>query len=287
MKRQSPSKDLLRSRDQQPGSSGDPGTSGAPVSRGETPSVEVRELVKRFDRGRVTALGGVDLAVHPGELLVLVGLSGSGKSTLLRTLNGLETPTSGQISVFGQDPSALGRRDLRRLRHRIGFVFQQFNLVGRVTALENVLSGALGRLKGPRYGVLTYRPQMRREALEQLGRVGLAEKSFQRTDTLSGGQQQRVAIARMLFQKPELVLADEPVASLDPESSRQVMEVLFACCAEDNLTVVCSLHQVDLALGWADRVVGMRAGKIVLDRPVDQLDDASTRAVYEAPGEEQ
>ena len=244
------------------------------------PVVRVRDLVREFDDGRVKALRGVTFDVPSGELLVLIGLSGSGKSTLLRHINGLVTPTSGEVEVLGQRVDQLKGGDLRALRRRVGFIFQQFHLVGRATALENVLTGALGRLRGPRYGVLTYPNRMRREAFEQLDRVGLADQAFQRADTLSGGQQQRVAIARTLFQQPEVVLADEPVASLDPESSHAVMEVLFSVCQEDGLTVLCSLHQVDLALGWADRMIGLRAGEIVLDQRAKGLSDADARNVY-------
>jgi phosphonate transport system ATP-binding protein len=244
------------------------------------PVVRVKDLVRTFDEGRVRALRGVSFDVSPGQLLVLIGLSGSGKSTLLRHLNGLVEPTSGEIEVLGQSVTELDRRGMRALRRRVGFIFQQFHLVGRLSALENVLTGSLGRIRGPRYGVLTYSNDMRRQALEQLERVGLADQAFQRADTLSGGQQQRVAIARTLFQKPEIVLADEPVASLDPESSQQVMEVLFSVCQEDGLTVLCSLHQVDLALGWADRMIGLRDGKVVLDQPAKGLTDEDARNVY-------
>lgn len=252
---------------------------------GRSPTVSVRDLVKEFNDGTVKALRGASFDVMPGSLTVLVGRSGSGKSTLLRCINGLERPTDGTVEVFGQEPATLRSPELRKLRRRIGFVFQNFNLVGRNMALENVLSGALGRLSGPRYGPMTYSASLRREALNQLDRVGLADKAFQRADTLSGGQQQRVAIARMLFQKPDLVLADEPVASLDPESSRQVMELLFKICAEDDLTVICSLHQLDLALGWADRVIGMRLGRIVLDRGASELTQEETMAVYDLDGD--
>lgn len=253
---------------------------------GRSPTVSVRDLVKEFNDGTVKALRGASFDVMPGSLTVLVGRSGSGKSTLLRCINGLERPTDGTVEVFGQEPATLRSPELRKLRRRIGFVFQNFNLVGRNMALENVLSGALGRLSGPRYGPMTYSASLRREALNQLDRVGLADKAFQRADTLSGGQQQRVAIARMLFQKPDLVLADEPVASLDPESSRQVMELLFKICAEDDLTVICSLHQLDLALGWADRVIGMRLGRIVLDRGASELTQEETMAVYDLDGDD-
>ena len=244
--------------------------------------IEVTDLVKTFDNGRVTALDKVSFAIPEGQLTVIIGLSGSGKSTLLRHLNGMHQPTSGSVKVLDQNVPTLKGKPLRALRRDIGFVFQSFNIVGRLTCLENVMSGALGRLRGPRYGVLSYSKDLRREALEQLDRVGLGDRAFQRTDTLSGGQQQRVAIARTLMQKPRLVLADEPVASLDPEISGQVMDVLFRSCVEDGITVVCSLHQVDLALGWANRLVGLRDGRVVLDSMVDSdLDQQVVMDVYQ------
>jgi len=243
------------------------------------PVVRVHDLTKDFATTR--ALDHVALEVPRGQLLVLVGLSGSGKSTLLRHLNGLHLPSRGSVEVLGTDLSTASTRELRSLRRRVGFVFQQFNLVGRSTCLENVLSGALGRVRGPRFGVLSYAKALRREALEHLDRVGLADRAFQRADTLSGGQQQRVAIARTLMQGPELLLADEPVASLDPESSAQVMDVLFRICVEEQLTVVCSLHQVELALGWAHRLVGLRDGQKVLDRDASHLDEAEVMEVYQ------
>ncbi len=244
-------------------------------------AVEVCDLVKTFDNGAVRALDGVSFAVPEGQLLVIIGLSGSGKSTLLRHLNGLHLPSEGSVTVLEQNVPNLNRTDLRNLRKEVGFVFQQFNIVGRLTCIENVLTGTLGRLKGPRIGASMYPKKLRKKAIEQLERVGLAERAWQRTDTLSGGQQQRVAIARTLMQKPKIVLADEPVASLDPEISGQVMDLLVQCCIEDNITVLCSLHQVDLALGWVDRLIGLRDGKIVLDTPVDDsIDQQSVMGVY-------
>jgi phosphonate transport system ATP-binding protein len=243
--------------------------------------VEVKSVTKRFDNGRVTALNDVSFSVPEGQLAVIIGLSGSGKSTLLRHLNGMHQPDAGNVRVLGTEVVGLSGGALRELRRNVGFVFQSFNIVGRMTCLENVLTGALGRLRGPRYGVLSYPKNLRREALEQLERVGLGDRAFQRTDTLSGGQQQRVAIARTLMQRPRIVLADEPVASLDPEISGQVMDVLFRSCVEDNITVLCSLHQVDLALGWANRLIGLRDGELVLDTPVDSdLDHARVMEVY-------
>ena len=250
-----------------------------PSSTTGNPVVQVEGLVKTFDNGRVRALDDVSFSVPEGQLLVIIGLSGSGKSTLLRHLNGLHEPTSGSVTVLGRRVDQLKGAELRALRSEVGFVFQQFNIVGRISCLENVLSGALGRLRGPRMGVLSYPKSLRQEALAQLERVGLGDRAFQRTDTLSGGQQQRVAIARTLMQKPKIVLADEPVASLDPEISGQVMDVLFQACVEDQITVLCSLHQVDLAMGWAGRLLGLQDGKVVLDSPVD--DDLTQQRVME------
>jgi phosphonate transport system ATP-binding protein len=212
----------------------------------------------------------VDLTVPAGQMLAILGPSGSGKSTLLRTLNGLVAPSSGSVQVLGCDVVHAHGGQMRALRRQVGFIFQQFGLVGRLTVMENVLSGALGRIRFPRVGVLSYPRSLRLEALAQLERVGLDARAFQRSDTLSGGQQQRAAIARTLMQHPVLLLADEPVASLDPESSAAVMELLLRICQEEHLTVIASLHQVDLARGWADRMVGLRDGRTVLDaRPQD------------------
>ncbi len=257
------------------------GVGAAAPTPGGAPVVRLRNVRKEFDKGRVVALDDVSIDINAGELTVIIGLSGSGKSTLLRHLNKLHVPTSGQVEVLGHDVVGAKGRELRELRRDVGFIFQQFNIVNRLSCLENVLSGALGRLRGPRYGVLSYPKAMRREALECLDRVGLADRAFQRADTLSGGQQQRVAIARTIMQRPQIVLADEPVASLDPEISGQVMDVLFRVCTEENLSVLCSLHQVDLALGWAKRLIGLRDGKLVLDKPAEGLSTEDAMAVYQ------
>jgi phosphonate transport system ATP-binding protein len=246
---------------------------------GDDVVVSARDVVKEF--GTTTALSGVSLDVHRSELVVLLGLSGSGKSTLLRCLNGLHPVTEGRIEVSGTRVDLASRRELRDLRRDVGFVFQQFNLVGRLSCLENVLIGGLGRLSLPRYGALTYPKAMRAEAREHLDRVGMADLADRRADTLSGGQQQRVAIARTLMQRPTVLLADEPVASLDPENAGVVMDLLFRVCMEDKLTVVCTLHQVDLALGWAHRVIGLRDGQKVLDRPVVGLSREEAMEIYQ------
>jgi len=241
-------------------------------------AVKVEGLSKRF--GSVTALDDVSLDVPRGQMLAVLGLSGSGKSTLLRCLNGLNPPTSGTLEVLGCNVTGAKHHQMRELRRRVGFIFQQFGLVGRITVMENVLAGALGRLKRPRLGVVSYPRSVRREAFSHLDRVGLAPQAFQRADTLSGGQQQRVAIARTLLQRPELLLADEPVASLDPESSAQVMALLLGVCREEKLTVIVSLHQVELAFGWADRLVGLRDGRVVLDADSRQVDQSQVMEIY-------
>ncbi|MCK0174572.1 phosphonate ABC transporter ATP-binding protein [Mycolicibacterium sp. F2034L] len=246
---------------------------------GDDVVVSCRNVTKRF--GDTLALDDVTVEVCRSELLVLLGLSGSGKSTLLRCLNGLQPVTSGQINVGGTRVDTASRAQLRGLRRRVGFVFQDFNLVDRLSCLENVLIGGLGRLTVPRYGALTYPKSMREEAMAQLDRVGLGDFAARRADTLSGGQQQRVAIARTLLQRPALLLADEPVASLDPENAGIVMDLLFRVCIEEKLTVVCTLHQVDLALGWAHRLVGLRNGSKVLDRPAVGMNREDVLDIYQ------
>ena len=248
-------------------------------------TVRLSQLTKRFGGAApVTALDAVDLTVKPGEFCALIGLSGSGTSTLLRHLNGLQRPDSGTVEVLGVDVTAARGAELRALRRRVGFVFQQFNLVLRGSVIDNVLTGALGRVRGPRYGALTYSKALRAEAAEHLDRVGLGDRLFQRAGTLSGGQQQRVGIARMLMQRPELVLADEPVASLDPEASRSVMDLLMTVCREDDLTVICSLHQLDLALDYSSRIIGLRNGVKVLDRLSAEIDSEEAMQVYRQVG---
>jgi phosphonate transport system ATP-binding protein len=253
-------------------------------------SAGASDEVVRFDRVSkrfgpdLTALREVSLSLRAGEVVVLLGLSGSGKSTLLRHVDGLQRASSGAVTVLGTDVGRCGGRELRRLRRRVGFVFQQFHLVGSLTVLENVCNGALGVLRGPRLGLFSYPRGVRQEALGHLERVGLADRAFQRADTLSGGQQQRVAVARALMQNPEILLADEPVASLDPETSAQVMRLIKEISSERRLTVLCSLHQVDLALSWGDRVVGLRTGCVVLDTPVAGLGREDAMALYSRVG---
>jgi len=246
-------------------------------------AINVTALSKQFPNGTL-AVNDVSFTVPEGQVVGLLGLSGSGKSTLMRLVNGLHHPTSGAINVLGIDVGSAKNSELRELRRHIGFVFQQFGLVGRATCMENVLIGALGRLRGPRLGVRSYPRELRVMALERLERVGLGAQAFQRAETLSGGQMQRVAIARSLMQEPKVLLADEPVASLDPESSNQVLDLISTIAREDGMTVLCSLHQVELAIGRTDRLIGLRDGRIVLDQMTSGIDPSVVMDLYRRYG---
>jgi phosphonate transport system ATP-binding protein len=246
-------------------------------------AVEVTDLSKSFRRGR-RVLDVPAFRVEPGEMVALIGASGSGKSTLLRHVAGLTLAdrAGGSVFVHGACVQRNGRLapGVRRVRAGIGVVFQQFNLVGRLPVLTNVLMGALGRL--PLWRTLPgwFPLTERHRALAALGRVGIREQAYQRAGTLSGGQQQRAAIARTLVQGARLVLADEPIASLDPESSRRVMETLAELNRADGITVVVSLHQVDFAVEFCPRVVALRQGRILFDGPSRDLTPAVLAEVY-------
>jgi len=233
----------------------------------------------RYASGTV-ALDGVTLDVGTGEFVALIGSSGSGKSTFLRCLNGLVTPTAGLVSVDGRPVTGASRNGLRSVRASVGFVFQQFNLLRRLSVLENVLVGTLSRVDMWR-SLLGRFPGVEIErARRTLERVGLAGLDDRRADTLSGGQQQRVAIARALVQEPRVLLADEPMSSLDPASSRAVMEILRDVNREDGLTVIASLHVLDLAVTYSRRIVGLRAGRLVHDGPPAALTQAAAEAIF-------
>ncbi len=238
-------------------------------------ALEVDQLSKTYRRSgdALRALDAVSLQVRAGEMVALLGASGSGKSTLLRHVSGLITADrgieSGTVTVMGNTVQSQGRlaRDVRRTRSRVGFVFQQFNLVGRMSVLTNVLVGMLGHVPYWRGAVGRFTRAERLRALAALHRVGMADYAGQRADALSGGQQQRVAIARTLAQEAEVILADEPVASLDPESARRVLDALQSINRQDGRTVVVSLHQVDYALRYCPRTVALKAGKVCYDGP--------------------
>lgn len=232
-------------------------------------AIEIDGLSKTF-RGR-KALDSVSVSVQPGEMVALIGASGSGKSTLLRHIAGLVAGDegTGRITIHGDDIQRRGRlaRGVRRARAHLGFVFQQFNLVGRLPVMINVLTGTLGRLPPWRSLLGRFPLGDRQLAADALARVGIPETAWQRASTLSGGQQQRAAIARALVQQARVILADEPIASLDPESSRRVMETLARINREDSTTVVVSLHQVDFAVRYCPRTVALRHGRVVYDGP--------------------
>ncbi len=235
--------------------------------------------------GTVTALHAVDLTLAPGELVGLVGPSGAGKTTLLRLLNGSARAASGQVVAGGRDLASMSPRELRRMRAAIGVVHQDLRLVPNLRVSQNVQAGGFGRqslLESARAMWFPRRADVER-AHALLERVGVADKLFHRVDHLSGGQQQRVALARALYQQPQALLADEPVASVDPTRARDLVALLTDVCRERGLTLVMSLHNLDLAREFFPRLVGLRAGRVVLDGPPDRLDDASFRALYELP----
>ena len=228
-----------------------------------SPEIAAQGLSKRF--GERTVLSGVSFTVRRGEVVALIGANGAGKSTLLRCLVPLVEPDESDAMVLGAPTRALGPRALRRLRARVGVVLQKHNLVPRLSVLTNVLHGALGRSGLAAAHAATAPGALREEALRCLERVGLAGLARQRADTLSGGQSQRVAIARALMQRPAALLADEPVASLDPAAGEEVMALFSALAREDGLTLLFTTHSMAHAAGYADRVIGLRAGRIALE----------------------
>jgi phosphonate transport system ATP-binding protein len=257
------------------------GMTGGGVSTGAagTPLLEVRGLAKTFPNG-YQALADLDLDVRRGEFVVILGLSGAGKSTLLRCLNGLIEATQGSIRLEGREVRGLRGAQLRALRGRMAMIFQKFNLVPRATALTNVLTGALLRTSTPRALLGLWEPAEREEALRHLALVGLADHAHHRVEALSGGQQQRVAIARALLQHPEVILADEPVASLDPATSHTVMGHLKRLQQEQGLTIVANLHFLSLAREYGTRVVALKAGRKVFEGAPEAITDEVFRGIY-------
>ena len=248
-------------------------------------AIHVDHLNKTF--ARKTALVDLQLSIGAGEMVALIGASGSGKSTLLRHLAGLaccDRKNGGSVKVLGREVQASGRLNgkVRRLRADIGYIFQQFNLVNRLSVLDNVLLGSLGRMPRWRGNLGLFNADEKQFAMESLARVGLADLAAQRASTLSGGQQQRVAIARALTQRAEVILADEPIASLDPESARKVMEILADINRRDGKTVVVTLHQVDYATRYCPRAVALKGGRIHFDGPAADLSSQFLNDLYGA-----
>ncbi len=249
------------------------------MTGGTAAAVEVRDLGMVYPGG-IRALEGVSFEVKEGEFLSVLGLSGSGKSTLLRCINRLLDPTEGTVHIFGEEVTALRGSALRRLRCRIAMIFQQFNLVKRQTVLTNVLSGALGRSRLLPSLMVSFPPAERERAVAALERVGLPDRADSRADALSGGQQQRVAVARALMQEPQLILADEPVASLDPALRHSVMRHIESLNREEGLTVLCSLHDIDLVTRYATRLIALRDGQLVWQGSPSDFDQKTFKEIY-------
>jgi len=253
--------------------------------------LEIKELDKAY-QASVAVLRAVSFKVERGEFVGIIGLSGSGKSTLLRCINRLIDATYGEILMPREimtgeangacvDILKLNTADLRALRRKIGMIFQQFNIVSRLSVIENVLSGGLGYQPVLRSALRIFTHEERRRALVNLKRVGLLEHAYRRSDELSGGEQQRVAIARTLMQEPAIILADEPVSSLDPKLSRVVLDILKRVCREDGITALVSLHTIEMTRAYADRVIALKQGGVFFDGPTEKLTDPVIDAVYQ------
>ena len=240
--------------------------------------LKVEHLTKIYEGGTL-ALEDVSFEVPDGQFLAVIGLSGSGKSTLLRCINRLIEPTEGSITWNGVDVTKASQEEMRRIRRRIGMVFQHFNLVHRSKVLTNVLQGSLGYVNPALSLVNKFPKDQMRKAYQQLARVGLEEKAGQRADELSGGQQQRVGVARALMQDPEMILADEPVASLDPVLAHSIMQYLDLI-QKRGVTVLCSLHFLDLVQQYADRAIALNGGKLMFDGTPQEIDDARFKDIY-------
>lgn len=243
--------------------------------------LRIEALEKTYDNG-TQALRKVSLNVEPGEFVVILGKSGSGKSTLLRCINRLVEPTGGKIFLGEQEITSASPRHLRRLRRKIGMVFQQYNLVPRSSVLTNALAGNLGELSSWA-GLINYFPKNSiLRAKEHLNGLGLGAKDEQRADTLSGGQQQRVGIARALMQQPDIILADEPVSSLDPATSRTIMRILQEINQKKGVTILCNLHLPELAREFGDRILALKAGRVIYDGAPGLLDHKLESQLYES-----
>lgn len=249
------------------------------ASAGGAPLLAVAGLAKVYPTGK-KALGGVDVVIDRPQLVAVIGSSGAGKSTFIRCINRLVEPTAGSVRLNGEDIVALDRKGLRAARRRIGMIFQEYNLVERLSVMQNVLSGRLGYTG--LFASLRYRfpPEDIQAAFALLDRVGLDGYHNQRADALSGGQRQRVGIARALMQRPDLLLLDEPTASLDPKTSRQIMRLVRELVAERQTPAIINIHDVALARAHADRIIGMKDGLIVFDAEASALTDAALTRIY-------
>jgi phosphonate transport system ATP-binding protein len=241
--------------------------------------LRINGLTKRYRTGDL-ALKGIDLDVPDGQVMALIGPSGAGKSTVIRCINRLVEPTAGTVALNDTEITGLGSAELRRVRRRMGMIFQEYALVERLTVMENVLSGRLGYVGFWQSWLRRFPQSDITEAFRLLERVGLDHMANKRADELSGGQRQRVGICRALIQNPELLLVDEPTASLDPKTSRQIMRLIKELCAERKLSAIINIHDVMLAQMFAERIVGLRLGEIVYDGPPDKLTPAVLTSIY-------
>jgi phosphonate transport system ATP-binding protein len=248
--------------------------------------IEFTNVSKVYSNG-TKGLDDVSLQIAQGEFVAIIGLSGAGKSTLIRAINRMHDITGGKLVVNGVDVSTLKGKSLRKFRRGIGMIFQSFNLVTRTTVIRNVLAAKVPTMPFWRVFLGVYRKKDKISALEALDKVGILDKAFIRADQLSGGQQQRVALARTLAQEPNIILADEPVAALDPVTAKQVMDDFRRINQDMHITILINIHHVELALEYADRVIGIRAGKIVYDGPVKDVDETILDEIYEGkrPGD--
>lgn len=241
--------------------------------------IEFKNVSKVYPGG-FTALKDVNLTIHEGEFIAIIGRSGAGKSTLIRTINKMIDINEGTLTVKGKNVSQLNGKDLRKFRRNIGMIFQQFNLVDRMTVIKNVLAGFVPDLNMFQRIFGIYPKENKLKALEALRQVDILDKAYNRADQLSGGQQQRVALARTLAQNPDIILADEPVASLDPVTATQVMDYFTKINREQNIAILINIHHVDLALDYATRVIGIKDGVIVYDGPADKVDNDVLKNIY-------
>ena len=241
--------------------------------------IEFSNVSKVYPNG-VVGLDDVNLTIEQGEFVGIIGLSGAGKSTLLRTINRMHDITSGTLTVDGQEVKNLKGKQLRKFRRNIGMIFQSFNLVTRTTVIRNVLMAKVPEMPFWRVLLGILKKEDKLNALEALDKVGILDKAYIRADQLSGGQQQRVAIARTLAQNPKIILADEPVAALDPVTAKQVMSDFKKINQEMNITILINIHHVELALAYADRIIGIRAGKIVYDGPSADVTEDVLNMIY-------
>lgn len=241
--------------------------------------IEFKDVSLTYPNGH-QGLKNINVKINPGEFIVIVGLSGAGKSTFIRSINQLVKPTQGELLINDENTLKYNERQLKKMRTNIGMIFQNYNLVKRMSVLRNVLAGRLGHTGTLKSVLGLFSAEDKELAMRSLNRVGIGEKAYVRADQLSGGQQQRVSIARALTQKPSIILADEPVASLDPPTSHIVMKDLKRINQEDGITTLVNLHFIDMAMEYADRIIGMRAGEIVFDGPVESVTEETFEEIY-------